>query len=129
MKLQKFDLKKHGAFMYSWLILRGAYVPREYEMPEIGFVAIYRKTPVGIMFIRRIEGGSALLDGLVTNPDSSSELRHMSIELLTNRCLREAKSLNISNIMAFTSDAGPLKRSAAHGFTHLADHAILVAAL
>lgn len=111
-----------------WLAKRNVYVPTEDEMPRIGYMAHVDGNPIAAGFLRYVEGGFALLDGLVTNPDSPGEFRNIAIDAVVSRLLKKAKSAGILKVTAYTKDAGTLLRSVNHGFVSV-PHTVIIADL
>ena len=105
----------------SWLIARSHPEAKIEDLAGIGFICLEeRKTeddfPVAVAFLRRCEGGFGILDSLATNPDASSKLRHLAIDLTVGRIINKAKSYNMRHLLAWSLDAGTLERSERHGF-------------
>ena len=86
------------------------------SLPKIGFMASIDGTPVAVGFLRRLEGGYAQLDTLVSNGNLSSELRHEGVSALVDSLIQAAKDLKLKGIVAHTQDQGVLKRALSLGF-------------
>lgn len=93
-------------------------------LPKIGYIALLNKQPIAAGFLRRLEGGYAQLDTLVSNPYYGSQIRHQGIHLVVDRLLEDAKDMKLSGILAFTEDQGILKRAEALGF-HTLPHKLI----
>lgn len=111
--------------MADWLRTHNAYIPSDAEIPALGYVVYVNARATAMGFIRRVEGGFGQLDGLVSNPTSSSEDRHLAIDLLVSQLLDSAKELGITQIMAFSKDAGTLMRSERHGFKKQLEYSVI----
>jgi len=86
-------------------------------MPKIGVMVYVNGKPVSAAFLRQVEGNTAQLDGLTTNPKASSEDRHNGIEHAVKYIIEEAKKLNIYGIIAHTRDLTVVSRALSlHGF-------------
>lgn len=119
MYLEQYSPESHATSLTGWLIGRGvAYVPDEY--PEIGYVVCERGTPIAACFLRRIEGGYAQLDSLMTDPGAASEQRHAAIDLAVSQLITIAKQLKIKGIVCTTRSKEVLERALSrHGFVLL----------
>ena len=79
-------------------------------------VVLERGELIAVAFLRMVEGGYAHFDGLVTNPDAPSDLRHSAIDLLSAQTIELAKELKLKGLIAHSTDENTLTRSAKHGF-------------
>lgn len=114
--------------MCEWLIARGVNPPTRNEVPKIGFIATNFIEPVAMGFLRRVEGGFAQLDGLVTNPKSSSIDRSTCIDEIVTQLVTKAKEKGIKSIMAYSTYESILNRSVKHGFVPI-PHSIIALSL
>lgn len=121
----RFDIQAHMVHLCKWLYLREAYIPSKEEMPEIGYIAYNNHQPIAVAFLRKMEGGHALLDGIASNPDASPEDRNQAIDLVMESVVNIAKELNIKSILGYTRDESTFTRSLRHGFVQ-SPHAVLV---
>lgn len=97
------------------------------SLPKIGYIALLNNQPIAAGFLRRVEGGYAQIDTLLSNPYFGSMIRHDGITKVVNNLLEDAKDLELKGIIAFTSDAGVIKRAKDIGF-HVVDQVILAIA-
>ena len=100
------------------------------SLPAIGFVAIesgkaYR-VPVAAGFLRRVEGGFAQLDTLMSNAMRPAEIRHEAISMVVEELISEAKKLNLHGILATSKDESTIMRALALGF-HVVEEQKLIA--
>lgn len=95
---------------------RKAYIPTLKEMPSIGYVAVLSGRLIAAVFLRKVEGGIAQIDTLVSNPTSTGEERHCAIDLVVEKVLEKAKKLNINGILFTSEDSGTIMRSHKYGF-------------
>lgn len=72
--------------------------------------------PIAAGFLRRVEGGYAQMDTLVSNMHFGSIVRHEGITKVVNNLIEDAKVLKLEGVIAFTSDSGILKRAKELGF-------------
>ncbi len=94
-------------------------------LPAIGFIAYDMATPIAAGFLRRVEGGYAQIDTLVSNGSLSSQMRHEGITAIVSALVSVAKSLELRGIVSFTEDKGTLMRAESIGF-HARPHCVLV---
>lgn len=126
--IENFNKTEHMGLMNSFLAARRSYLPSDDEMPALGWVASDLEGPVAMAFLRRVEGGYAQLDGLVTDPGAPGALRSRAIDLVVKKVLDTAKELGIRAVTATSVDANTLVRSDKHGFV-LLPHSVIIANL
>lgn len=98
---------------------QGSHISHNLEpswLPEIGYVATEGSIIVAIGFLRRVEGGYAQIDTLVTNADLEPLMRHEGISAVVDELILKARVLELKGIICHTSDEGILKRARAIGF-------------
>lgn len=88
-------------------------------LPKIGWMTLLNKQPIAAGFLRRVEGGYAQLDTLVSNPYYGSLIRHEGIDKVVKALIDDAKDLKLHGIIAFSSDSGVLSRAETLGFTQI----------
>lgn len=101
----------------KWRMKRNLWPVPGSELPRLGYMI----PGVAAAFLRRVEGGYALMDSLVTNPHVSSNTRHKALESLYDIILQEP---SIKGIIGFTVDESTLMRAKARGFKQL-QHTVL----
>lgn len=109
----------HYTYVSQWLSARNLAIPPKDEMPEIGVVCYNGAVAVSLGSLRRIEGGFAYLDGLVTNPECLPEVRDKANDMVVSALISKAKDLKIKTIIAYSQDKNTLVRSNKHGFVQL----------
>lgn len=90
-----------------------------FELPKLGLVVMTDEggsVPVCAGFLRAVEGGSYIMDSLVSNKKLKTEQRHQGMELLWPALLSLAGS---HSVLGFSTDGGTQARAIAHGFTAL----------
>jgi len=85
-------------------------------LPKIGYIALLNKQPIAAGFLRRVEGGYAQLDTLVSNPYYGSLIRHEGIDKVVKALIEDSKDLKLHGIIAFSEDSGVLSRARSMGF-------------
>jgi len=93
-------------------------------LPKIGYIALLNNQPIAAGFLRRVEGGYAQIDTLVSNPYFGSQIRHLAIDKVVDWLINDAKELKLSGILAFTLEESIINRAKERGFTIL-EHNIL----
>lgn len=86
------------------------------ELPKVGFISFIGKHAIAAGFLRKVEGGYALLDGLTSNAQFGSQFRHIGISKVVNELILTAKQLKLKGIIATTSDESIIKRAKTEGF-------------
>lgn len=98
----------------EWLV--GRELPAIVMTPKMGYMTFYRGTPVACAFLREVEGGYGILDGLCTNPDFPGDQRSVAIDMVVEALMRDAASNGVTALIAWSHDKNTLLRSAKHGF-------------
>lgn len=98
-------------------------------LPKIGYMALMNGHPIAAGFLRRVEGGYAQLDTLVTAKHFGSQVRHAGIEKVVDALIDDAKVLKLQGIIAFTSDNSIVKRAEDRGFSVLSDQKLIAISL
>lgn len=87
------------------------------DLPKLGIITTVGDDTIAAAFLRRVEGkGTAMLDGLITDPRFSPSDRDEAIQLTIIKLLRLAKHHGITKIIAFSTDKHTLMRSKRFGF-------------
>lgn len=119
MEVKTFNNKEHLPTLLSWLVQRKAYIPTPEELPGIGFISFDGDEAIAAVFLRRIEGGHGLIDGLTSNPNKSPEVRNSGIDLVLKSLMKSAQILKMRNILAFTEYDNLVERMETFGFSKL----------
>lgn len=85
-------------------------------LPKIGYLAMVNGYPVACGFLRRVEGNLAQLDGLTSNANFGSQVRHEGIKSVVDALIADAKRLKLDGIIATTADKGTFDRAMTLGF-------------
>ncbi len=110
------DDPKHIA---DWLRARELSAEGSINLPELGLIAYKTGCPIAAGFLRRVEGGYAILDSLVTNPMVLPALRDKTLDLLVKDLISLAKENGIKGLIATTVDCHVIERALKHGFIKL----------
>lgn len=116
MEVCRYEASLHEKEIQIWCDKHGISPKLTDDFPVLGFVACHDDECFAAGFLRRIEGNYALFDGLITNPRGSSLDRHIAIEAVVKRIIKEAKDLGIPGILAYSLDTGTIERAISHGF-------------
>lgn len=125
LSIKRFYPSEHEDFMRDLLGSRGMSWSLIPELPQFGLIAFIEGEPVAAGFLRQVEGGFAMLDGLISNPNKSSEERHEAIDGVVHGLTAMAQRTGLTKLIAFSEDEGTLKRSLEHGFVHM-KHSFIV---
>lgn len=104
--------KEHVEVIHGWFDFYK--IPRT-PIPSVGFIA-EEDGLIAAAFLRKIEGGFGLFDGLIANPESSGKRRSLALDAVVQRLKEEAARLEITKILAYSSDKAVVRRSLKHGF-------------
>lgn len=121
--------KESNQYVREWLTLRGLSVLGADDLPKIGYIAFERGEPIAAGYIRRVEGGTGLIDSLITNPDAPGDMRSSAIDLVVEHLLQTAIKANIHRLLAYSVDSNTLLRAEKRfGFSRL-PHTVICADL
>jgi len=127
MKIHNFHQSKDMKHIYDWFRLRELNLELIDDIPAIGVIAFTEHIPVAACFLRSVEPNFGMIDGLITNPEMPSDLRHKAIDGCVKAIIKKAKDFKMKQIMATTIDQGVLDRSKSHGFIKIPDTMIVLA--
>lgn len=85
-------------------------------LPELGFVVFHNDIPVCCAFLRKVEGGYAQIDTMVSNAKVCPVIRNYCLDIIVDELIRAAKYLKLDGILALTADKSVLKRAEVAGF-------------
>jgi len=127
MVIFKYNKSEHKDAMVYLLKLRelGSFLIE--SLPKRGWIAFKDGDPVGAIFLRSGEG-FGMIDSLITNPSFSSEDRHIAIEFLMNKLIKQAKQMKFTKLIALSSDKSAIMRSERYHF-FLLPHRLMVSEL
>lgn len=110
-----FDKSDFG-LLREWIEKRGLDIPLE-DLPRHGYTvySILSESPVAIGFIR-MSGSIGFIEGLTTNPESSSEDRNEAIDTLIKHLLAYAKRQGIKRVIGYTLHENIVARTEKLGF-------------
>lgn len=124
MKIVQYDSGLHEKFVRTWLKARNLSEDLCENHPAIGLIAIHNEVPIAVGFLRQVEGGFGMFDGLCTNPKMESLVRNKAIDMLVDELIHVAKSFEMKAIIAWSVDMGTLIRAERHGFKKMNDQLI-----
>jgi hypothetical protein len=112
----KYVHKIHFECIIQWLEARGMSAKGSENLPCVGYVALSEAKPVAIAFLRICEGSLAIIEGLTTNPEAPSAVRHNAINDLIMQLINDAKMLGVKQLLSYSIDGDTIKRSESYGF-------------
>lgn len=117
--IHKYKEERDLFHINKWLQMRHQPEVDPYDIPEIGFMAMFKDRPIAAGFLRQIEGDTGLFDSLVSHPVATAEFRHIALDMVVNSIITSARSRNIKQVLAYTVDKGTLERAFRHNFVKL----------
>ncbi len=108
-----------------WLKERALLPWEERYVPAIGYV-VFDETPIVMGFLRMVEGGTCMIDGLCTNPIMSPSMRDRAIDVLVDALMSTAREMKLNGVICFSEDKNTLERSARFGFVTKPNHKLIV---
>lgn len=120
-----FKRSKHKKY-YQKLIANRDLPDYSHDLPKFGLIALHNNEPIAIGFLRKMEGGYAMMGEYMTNPQSLPEVRDRALDLITYKLIKIAKSSGLKGIMAFTKEQNIIDRATKHGFVVTPDKFIAI---
>ena len=118
MEIIEFNQELHRGVVNKWLAKRGH--PPVLDFPAIGYcIQLHNNALVCCGFLRKIEGGYAMIDGYASDPEALPVVRHDALNLLTAQLVKEAQRLEIKTLFALSIDKNTIMRASDHGFSVL----------
>lgn len=116
MTSKPFDMVEHLEPLCRWMFLRGVKVPARHEIPATGLVVSHNNQLITMGFLRKVEGDMGIWDGLVSNPEASSAVRHEALDFAITELIGIAKELKMKSIFCWCADDNTHKRALKHEF-------------
>jgi N-acetylglutamate synthase-like GNAT family acetyltransferase len=114
MEVLPFDHNSHAIALYLMLAKRAHPIP--HELPATGCVAVKDNQVIAACFLRKVEGGYGMIDGLVSHPDAPSKERHEALDLAIQYCIDQAKANGIKHLVSFCLNDSTTSRAERNGF-------------
>ena len=115
----------HQYFIYKILQHRGLPGEWSFNLPKFGLVAIHDECVVACGFIREFEGHTGVVDGFLTDPTKSPEIRNRALDLISYKLGKIADHHKIK-LMCFTEDDSIISRALKHGYEDHTNMKVLV---
>lgn len=117
MKVSQFLTADDMVDIRAWLKERSIDPKILRDMPASGFVACDNGEKICAGFFRLSEGALGILEGLITNPKSTSLRRHLGIDAVVNAIKTLAREMEVKQIIAYTIEPSIIERAKVHRFT------------
>lgn len=111
--LEKFEEVHLNSLKQAYLSQNCGFSPEMAYLPNIG----YRYGDIAFGFLRLVEGGTAQIDGLVTNANYTGQERHEAIKQVVDAIIKHAKQLKLLGIICFTTNESVIHRAIRLKFT------------
>lgn len=95
----------------TWYAKKGLNRPAPESLAKVGFI----EPGVAAGFLYKCEGGFALLDGYVANPESDKEERDKALDEITAALLAHAEEKGFRCVLAYTELEAVSRRAEKHG--------------
>ena len=120
MWLEAFNPEDHYQGLVSALEHRKEYIPTLSELPKIGYVVCEDTTPIAYGFLRMVEGGAAIIDGLATDPRvTEGSKRWDALQMVFIALVRKSQALDIKQLMGFSVNNRTIEIAEKYGFVKL----------
>lgn len=125
----QYNTGKHESYLKEILDIRGLSSQIDC-LPDYGVcVFLHKIIPVSFVFLRTIEGGSFMMDSMVTNPSQSPQIRNEANDMMVKVAMEYAKKQKAPSIIAVSKDLNTIIRARSHGFALLEEYQVIVASL
>lgn len=121
MTITLFKKEEHFDYLVSWMEIRRLTIPRREDTPAIGYIVYDGDLPIAVSFLRKVEGNFGMVDGMCTNPAAPLHAKAEAVDMLIDRIISSAKSLEMSNLLAFTHINSIKNRAFKNKFRELPD--------
>ena len=125
MEVIVFNRENHLELVSKWLKVRGINELLAQEVPQFGYICFNNHEAICAGFLRKVEGGYMFMDSLITNPIAEPELRNKAIDLVVTELIESAKDLQVTKILAYSTDINTLERSKKHGFRAYPENVVI----
>jgi hypothetical protein len=88
------------------------------KFPKVGFIA----EGVAAGFLYQTDGGFALVEGFITNPDAPMRDRMIGLEMVTELLILEAEKLGVKHLVGMTQRKSIGRLGKRHGFRDLGEY-------
>jgi hypothetical protein len=94
------------------------------NLPKLGLMVSHCNAPVGVAFLRTIEGGKGLIDGFLADPKCEPSIKTKCLDRLILDLIELAKFNDMTGIIGLTTNKKVITRASKLGFS-LMDHTLL----
>ena len=108
----------------SWVEARCLEVASLNALPKLGLLVRHCNVPVAVAFLREMEGGKALIDGFLADPDSDLAVRDECLNALIRDLITLAQKNRFTGILGLTTNPKVVERAKRLGFS-LMDHRLV----
>lgn len=94
------------------------------NLPKAGLMVFHQNTPVGVVFLRMVEGGKGMLDGFLADPSIPHKVRKLALDQLIADVVKLACDSELTGVFGLTTNKRVVERAKNHGFSVL-DHKLV----
>jgi len=94
------------------------------HLPKLGLMVSHCNTPVGVAFLRHVEGNKGMIDGFMCDPESPIDIRRPCLDELILELIELAHKNDMTGIFGLTVNKRVEKRALRLGF-QLMDHKLV----
>lgn len=106
----------HLNMLREMLIARDMSELHSAGVPEHSWIVVENDQPIAFGGLRKVEGGMAIMDSYLTNPNAPSDLRHKALEWLTYKLIKISRHYLVTKLLAFSQSDEIFNRAKSHGF-------------
>lgn len=112
------------ALLKSWLQAHCMDVSELDNLPKLGLMVTHCNIPVGVAFLRHVEGNKGMVDGFLTDPECSVDVRRPCLDELILEIIDLAHRNEMTGIFGLTVNKRVVRRALRLGF-QLMDHQLV----
>ena len=105
-------------YLNTWLISRKMLPLEIRHIPEYGVISLVDIFPIGAMFLRKVEGGFGILDGLILAKEYPRARKDEIIDGMVENLIDYARRHYIKGLTCTTSIKSVCDRATKHGFIY-----------
>ena len=102
----------HYPMLMDWWEKRGMGMTPEERLPEIGYIV----PEVAAGFLYQTDSDIALIEGLISNPETDGFTRHGALDAIVDALAEKAKELGFKTLYGFTRQRAVARRAERHGY-------------
>lgn len=105
------------AVLAKWLEKHVLPEPFLDNLPKLGLMVYHCNTPIGVVFLRVVEGGRGMIDGFLCDPEIPLKIRTAALDQLITDVIKLAHHNDMQGVFGLTVNKRVVSRAKKLGFT------------